>query len=196
MGKRVSIIDRYGVLEHELELTWKIYEFALKAYHHADYLFINAGEKEMKIIAKSNSLRYLRVVCARTCVLEISKLITKGQNNHYSFWNLVQRIRNERFVGNIKVTNKVLSEIENILEKNGANINKFIVIRDKLIAHDDFDNYQIPRPILGDLLPILEMTYNILCKLCVVQYDKVCPPEPKNLGGMDIEFILNFEGKV
>ena len=191
--QKKSILNIYGVLEHELELTWRIYELALKAYHHADYLFHKDRGDEMRIVSNSMSLKFIRIVCARTCVLEISKLITEGQNNHYSFWNLVNRIKNKKFVGNINISANTLSEIESSLLKNKDNIKTFKTIRDKLVAHDDFDNYLIPRPLLSDLLPLLEMTYNILCKLCVEQYQKECPPGPKNNVSMDLENFLNMQ---
>lgn len=188
-----SILNKYGVLEHELELTWQIYELALKAYHHTDYLFNIDREGEMRIISNSKSLKFLRIVCARTCVLEISKLLTEGQNNHYSFWNLVNRIKNKKFIGNINISANTLSEIECSLFKNKDSIKTFKTIRDKLVAHEDFDNYLIPRPLLSDLLPLLEMTYNILCKLCVEQYQKECPPEPMKNVRMDLDNLLNIE---
>ncbi|MDC6390976.1 hypothetical protein PP182_19980 [Maribacter sp. PR1] len=184
--KKISILDEHGILEHELELSWRIYELALNAYHHADYLFLKASEEEKRIISNSKSLKFLRVVCARTCILELSKLLTKGRNNHYSFWNLVVRLKKKRFVGNINISAETLSEIERSLFTNKDIIEKIKTIRDKVVAHDDSNNHLISRQIFNNLLPLLELTHSILSKLCIEQYQKVCPPEPKNDIRLDI----------
>jgi hypothetical protein len=189
----INIKDRFGILEHELEISWRIYEFALQAYIHADYLFFKVPKEKQELISKSSSLRFLRVVCARTCILEISKMLSQGPNNHYSLWILENRIRNEKFVGSINISKSTLNEILFMLNQNKKEFERIKTVRDKIVAHYDMDNTRVERNIHSILLPSLNLIHSILCKLTVEQYNRDCPPVPSEFKIMDIEQIVgNF----
>ncbi len=186
----MKIKNRYGILEHELELSWNIYGLALKAYSHADFLFFPANQKEKELVENSKSLRFLRVVCARTCVLEVTKLLDSGMNNHYNLWMLEERLRNKKFVGTVNISLQTLDEILDLLNQNRDEIKRVKTVRDKVVAHDDSNNHLIPRVILKDLLHLLSLIHIILCKLSNEQYQKICPPVPAEFKNIDIGNLL------
>jgi hypothetical protein len=186
----MSIKNIYGILEHDLEMSWNIYGFALKAYNHTDFFFHQVPKEKRELISKSNSLKFLRVVCARTCVLEISKMLAPGASNHYSLWILENRIRNKKFVGTIKISKKTLDEILHLLNENKKEFERIKVVRDKIVAHDDYDNHIVPTNIYKYLLPSLNLIHSILCRLSKEQYNKECPPIPSKCIKLDIDKII------
>ena len=88
--------------DSKIENIWHIFHYSRECYNVARYLNDPSSPEEKDVCQKDNSIFFIQHVFFRMAIIELSKLVIKSSNNHYSI---------DKFLKDIEET-----EIKELLE--------------------------------------------------------------------------------
>lgn len=131
-------------IEERIEAINNIYFSAKVSFSDSEYLYIPDNEEEKKVANENFFIQRIRISCWRNVVLELCKLFSDSDNEHFNLFKFLRclkseykKISREKDISDEKIDSWI-TELNHY--KVVTIVKKLKTIRDKQIAHTDIDS--------------------------------------------------------
>ncbi|RNA61486.1 hypothetical protein D1631_05840 [Chryseobacterium nematophagum] len=137
-----------SVLNKMLENASYIYTMANESFKFSKYFHTSNNEDEQKIIMRP-SIRFIQHTMWRTSIIELDKLFNHSNDQHFSFYKILNAIEKDREVifGENLDCNEILRNWRELLKTHKTQISQTKKLRNKIYAHTDTDRIDILKEI-------------------------------------------------
>lgn len=127
--------ERYTELRESASECLKIFIVAKESYQYCHYLHFPSSEQEVEYLNKSRHFSYFRHILWRNTVIEICKLLSKGDK--YSIIRLINKLKSNGEYSQAEFSTTKVEEWEVFLNANEADLAQLRAMRDSIYSHTD-----------------------------------------------------------
>jgi hypothetical protein len=161
-------------LKENIWSIWKILIMAKECHQFSYYLHKPKTAEEAEYINHSRHLQFIGHVLWRNTAIELSKLFSKSKKrDKFNIFHFINKLHHDKYFGQFKISPEKISEWENKLEVNKANIELIINLRDKVYGHTDVQDPSEKFDVTSfeQTKTLIEIVENIIQEIYSVAFD-------------------------